>query len=163
MKVVIREALKEDKSTVVGYAMELSRFNRAHHEENCKYDNFDKVLEAIKGNAERSFDERDENAYILVALIDEKPVGYALGRIFEQDGNADNGTGRMGLFDELYLDDSARGHGVGKKLMDGIMDWFIKKDIHRVKLHAYSWNTNARKIYEAQGFKDYVVSYERFL
>jgi len=35
--------------------------------------------------------------------------------------------------------------------------------VNRVKLHAYSGNNNAKKIYEQNGFKEYVVSYEKFI
>lgn len=38
-----------------------------------------------------------------------------------------------------------------------------EKGVNRVKLHAYSWNNNAKKIYERNGFKEYAVSYEKFI
>jgi len=48
-------------------------------------------------------------------------IGYALGKIYEENLGADNGTGQIGLFDELYLNSEARGHGVGQKLLDEAM------------------------------------------
>ncbi len=163
MPVLIREALDQDKDVFVEFALSLSRFNRSMHHEPCHYDDFNKVLDAIRKNAEKAFDERNEDTYILIAFAERKPVGYALGSIFTQEETADNGTGRMGLFDQLFLNDAARGLGIGKQLMDQVMDWFKKKDIHRVKLHAYSWNTKARSIYETYGFQEYAVSYEKFI
>ena len=35
--------------------------------------------------------------------------------------------------------------------------------ISRVKLHAYSWNDNAKKLYERNGFREYAISYETFI
>ena len=76
---------------------------------------------------------------------------------------AENGTGIMGLFDELYIDDMARGAGLGQNLLDETMKWMKEQGINRVKLHAYSWNDNAKRLYERNGFKEYVVSYEAFI
>lgn len=105
----------------------------------------------------------DSDIDIFIAELEGKPVGYALGRIFEEDEAADNGTGRMGLFDELFVDASARGHGIGQKLLDETIKWMREKEINRVKLHAYSWNENAKILYEKNNFKEYAVAYEIFI
>jgi len=76
---------------------------------------------------------------------------------------ADNGTGRMGLFDELFVDAVARGLGVGQKLLDKTISWMKEKGINRIKLHAYSWNNQAKRLYEKKGFREYAVSYEIFM
>lgn len=163
MQVKIRQAVDNDKNTFINFVMRLSEFNRSNHDNVCKYDDYQAVLNALKKKAEETFNNRNEDILILIAELENKPVGYALGRIFEQDDIADNGTGLMGLFDELFVDDTARGFGVGQKLLDEIMMWMKEKEINRVKLHAYSWNNNAKKIYERNGFKEYVVSYEKFI
>ncbi|KJR44345.1 hypothetical protein UF75_5274 [Desulfosporosinus sp. I2] len=99
----------------------------------------------------------------MIAEIDGIPLGYALGKIVEQEETADNGTGKMGLFDELFVDVSARGFGIGRKLIDNVTHWMEEKGISRIKLHAYSWNNNAKRLYEKYGFKEYAVSYEKFI
>ncbi|WP_408608995.1 hypothetical protein [Alkaliphilus pronyensis] len=38
--------------------------------------------------------------------------------MYEEDAAAENGTGTMGLFDELYINEIARGVGLGQKLID---------------------------------------------
>ncbi|KAB3538544.1 GNAT family N-acetyltransferase [Alkaliphilus pronyensis] len=43
------------------------------------------------------------------------------------------------------------------------MSWMKGQGINRVKLHAYSWNIKARELYQRNGFKEYVVSYEAFI
>lgn len=163
MNILIRQAQECDKNAYLDFAVKLCRFNRENHDLKCKYDDFSAALEAIRRNAEATFDEIGEDTLLLIAEMDSKPAGYALGRIFQQEPNADNGTGRMGLFDELFVDESARGQGLGQMLMDEVMDWFREKGISRVKLHAYSWNSNARSMYEKNGFEEYVVSYEKFI
>ncbi|GAB6154270.1 hypothetical protein JCM17380_30200 [Desulfosporosinus burensis] len=41
------------------------------------------------------------------------------------------------------------------------IDFAVK--LSEYKLHAYSWNNKARRLYEKNGFRDYAVSYEIFL
>lgn len=163
MKVEIRQALDCDKEVYIDFAIKLNRFNRNHHDDECKYDDYQSVLNSMRCRAEKTFINRDDDSIILIAELEGRPVGYALGRIFEEDKTADNGTGRIGLFDELYVDDAARGLGLGQKLIDEIIKWMKEKKIFRIKLHAYSWNHNAKKLYERNGFKEYAVSYERFI
>jgi GNAT superfamily N-acetyltransferase len=163
MKAKIRQAMDSDQEVFVEFAVKLSQFNRSNHSGDCKYDDYESVINAIRTNAQETFTKRNEDTLILIAEIAGKPAGYSLGRIFEQTAAADNGTGRMGLFDELFLDDSARGLGLGQTLIEETMNWMREKGINRVKLHAYSWNDHAKKLYERNGFQEYAVSYEKFL
>lgn len=163
MEVTIRRAEDKDRETFLQFVQELSKFNRSNHPEQVRYDDYETVLATITKKAAETFDQRDNQIHILLAFLNGVAVGYALGRIFDQEETADNGTGRMGLFDELFVLDEARGHGIGKKLIDSLLDWFKDEEIHRIKLHAYSWNNNAKQLYERLGFKEYAVSYEKFL
>lgn len=86
-----------------------------------------------------------------------------LRRIFEEDETADNGTGRMGLLDELYVEDLERGMGLGQKLMDEAMLWIKKQGINRVNLNVYTWNESAIKFYEKNGFATYVLGMEKYI
>lgn len=163
MNIKIRRATDSDKNIFIDFTVKLSKFNRSNHSEECKYDDYESVLNSIRRKAEETFSNRNQNTLILIAELENKPVGYALGRIFQQDETSDNGTGLMGLLDELFVDDIARGFGLGQKLIDEIMEWMKKRGVNRVKLHAYSWNKHALKIYEKNGFKEYAVSYEKFI
>jgi len=163
MEVKLRQAIDTDENIFIDFTIKLSKFNRSNHSDICKYDDYELVIDSIQKKAEETFKNRNEDTLILIAELESKPVGYALGRIFRQDETADNGTGRMGLFDELFVDDSARGLGSGHKLLDGTIKWMKEKGIHRVKINAYSWNINAKKFYERNGFNEYAVSYETFI
>lgn len=161
MKIRLAEA--RDKIEYLKFVENLSKFNRRNHCKESTKDDYSKVLSAIKERAESRFDAKDENIRILVAECDGELVGYAVGEIYEEGLTNDNGTGRMGLFDELYLDEKARGQGMGQKLLDEIIDWFRENDISRIKLHAYSWNKKAIDMYKRNGFNEYAVSYEKFI
>jgi GNAT superfamily N-acetyltransferase len=159
----IRPATADDKYEFVELTIRLSQFNRSNHLENSKYDDFRDVLIAIREKAKETFEHRDENVRIIVVEYKKKLIGYALGKIDIEDESADNGTGMIGLFDDIYIDPEARGHGLGQKLLHEMMIWFKSKRINRVKLHAYSWNLKAKELYEKNGFNEYAVSYEKFI
>lgn len=163
MTIKIRQAVERDKNIFIDFTVKLSEFNRNNHNDESKYDDYNLVVKRIKRKATETFNSSNESTLILIAELEDRPVGYALGRIYEEDGTADNGGGRIGLFDELYIDDKARGFGLGQKLLDETMKWMKEKGIKRVKLHAYSWNNNAKLLYERNGFKEYAVSYETFI
>ena len=86
-----------------------------------------------------------------------------MARVYDEDATADNGTGQIGLIDELFVSASVRGKGIGYMLLDDRMEWLKRTNIQRVKLHAYSWNDSAKCIYERKGFKAYAISYEKWL
>lgn len=109
LKLNIRLADNEDREKYADLAVALSRFNRAYHDARCEYDDYDSVLAAVRKRAVKIFDDRDEDILILLAEIDDQPVGYTLARIYTEEDTADNGTGRMGLIDELFLSEEARG------------------------------------------------------
>lgn len=160
---IIRKAIPEDKYFFIEMVLKFTCYNREHHRKECRYDDFIQVLDAIKSKAIKTFTNRDDDVLILIAELNSKPAGYALARIYREETTADNGTGRMGLFDELYVDETARGLKLGQQLTDSVMIWMKSKGILRVKLHAYTWNITARKLYERNGFAEYALSYEKFI
>lgn len=164
MEVIIRSAQDKDKNIFTYFTTRLVKYNQINHNKICiSDDNCDLVMNAIQNKAEETFNNKNEDSLILIAECDSQRVGYALGRIYKEADTADNGTGRMGLLDELFVDESVRGLGIGDKLIDETLKWLKEKGISRVKLHSYSWNTKAKKLYERKGFKEYAVSYEMFL
>ncbi|XMB66952.1 GNAT family N-acetyltransferase [Mycoplasmatota bacterium zrk1] len=163
MEAIVRQAVSNDRNAFVDLTVKLSKFNRCNHAYESKNDDYNLVLNSVQGKAEETFSNRNKNTLILIAEIEGKPVGYALSRIFQQYETADNGTGLMGLFDEIYVDTMARGFGLGQKLLDETIKWMKGREIDRVKLYAYTWNKNAKNMYEKNGFKGYAVSYEKFI
>lgn len=163
MNVSLRTAQDKDKNSFVELSIMLGKFNRENHYDACKSDDFQEVLQSLRSKAEYTFLQRNNDMLILMAVVDGVVCGYSLARIICEEPWVDNGTGRMGLFDELYLDESARGLGLGQEMIDRVMNWMEKKEIKRVKLHAYSWNQHAKTLYERNGFKAYVVGYEKYM
>jgi len=50
MEVKIRKAAENDKDTFINFVMKLSRFNRSNHDNACKYDDYQLVLDALEKN-----------------------------------------------------------------------------------------------------------------
>jgi ribosomal protein S18 acetylase RimI-like enzyme len=159
----IRQATDSDMKVFIEFSLKLARYNPDHHPENCKYDDFNSVLNAIKRKAEKNFTNHGNDTIILIAELENKPAGYAMGRIVHEEETADNGTGKTGLFDELFVDEAARGYKLGQQLTDGIISWMKANGIKRVKLQAYSWNTTATELYERNGFVKYASSFEKYI
>lgn len=160
---IIRKIEKRDESSFLKLVEDLSRFNREHHDEKSKRDDYDIVIAAIRKRAIKRLEFHNNTLNILVVEMNGELIGYAIGEIYEEELTSDNGTGKIGLFDELYLNEKARGHGLGQRLLDKMIEWFRQNDIDRVKLHAYSWNEHAKEIYRKNGFSEYAVSYEKFI
>jgi len=159
----IRQAKDSDLDYIVSFVKKLSTFNRKNHSITSKYDDHEPVLRAIAERTQTAFRNRDESSLFLIAEDNQSPIGYVFAKIYEETQVADNGTGKMGLLADLFVDEAARGIGLGQTLIDKTMEWFRSKGIRRVKLHAYSWNKAALKVYEKNGFAEYAVSYEKFI
>ena len=163
MSISIREAENRDINIFIDFSVKLSNFNRQNHDNTCKYDDYETVISRIKSKSITIFENRNSDILILIAELKNEPVGYVLARIYEEDKTADNGTGRIGLLDELFIDESARGLRIGQDLINQVIAWFKVKGINRIKLHAFSWNEVAKRVYEKNGFREYAVSYELYV
>jgi ribosomal protein S18 acetylase RimI-like enzyme len=76
-------------------------------------------------------------------LIDDRPVGL----IGAQQENVDT----VYLY-SLWLDPSARGHGLARALVEAGVDWALDRRARTVKLRVAVDNAVARGIYESLGF-----------
>lgn len=163
MELTIRAAKEGDLETIVSFCLALSQFNRTKHDPRCTQDDYKKVQEAIREKTTNTFLKRSEKDLYLIAELDKKAVGYAYSNIYTEDPDADNGTGQVGLLDELFLLEEARGYGAGQKLIDMSVNWFKEQRIHRVKLFAFAWNKHAHELYIKNGFAPYASLYQKFV
>jgi len=161
--VALRPARDDDADAVVGFALALADFNRAHHPERYTRDDFAPARTALEAAARRGFLARDGDALYLIAELGALPIGYAVTRVVPPVAEADNGTGETGLLDELFVAEEARGRGVGSRLLEECLGWLRRRGIRRVVLHAYAWNAPARALYERRGFSVSSLCYDLFL
>jgi len=62
---IVRTTSDSDKNIFIEFSLKLARYNRNNHLDECKYDNFNLVLESIKTKAENTFSNRNEKTLIL--------------------------------------------------------------------------------------------------
>lgn len=55
---------------------------------------------------------------------------------------------------DIYVDESVRGNGVGKKLVQSVEEIAREKNCGKVTLEVRKDNLNARDLYKSQGFKE---------
>ncbi len=55
---------------------------------------------------------------------------------------------------DIYVEDSFRGYGIGKKLVQSIEDMATKKDCGKITLEVRKDNLNARDLYKSEGFTE---------
>ena len=88
-------------------------------------------------------------------------VGYAMTRV--DHGSPTWPTGRSGDLETLALLPSARGAGLGTRLLEAVYAELKARDVHSVSLHAIATNEGALRFYERHGFGPVAVLLNRQL
>ena len=111
------------------------------------YDSFSKLVKQY------NFD-KEIVAQVWSVIVKEKIVGFITGEILSKK---EWYTVQLGTINNLFVLEEYRGKGIGKKLMETMMDAFKEKGINNFELYALNNNENALKFYEKLGFKKYNV------
>ena len=144
----IRKARKEDMKAVQDLRYLL-----------CVYE---KEIGATIGVTDWAYTEVGEKDYnyflnkqfIYVAEDNQKIVGFITGEILSKK---EWYTVQLGTINNLFVLEEYRGKGIGKKLMETMMDAFKEKGINNFELYALNNNEDALKFYEKLGFRKYNV------
>jgi dTDP-4-amino-4,6-dideoxy-D-galactose acyltransferase len=80
---------------------------------------------------------------VLVAEFEGRPAGYI--SLHLKDGN----KGQIGL---VGVSADARGHGLGKKLINESLRWFVERGVANVTVVTQGRNLAAQRIYQKSGF-----------
>ena len=116
-------------------------------------DAFASTLEATEGLPQWRWEgwaTGDDWGAELVTFVEEPApgapfMGLATGAIFHDDRSAAN------LF-AMWVAPSARGVGIGRALVDGVVDWARERGADHVILRIAEGNVAAQRLYEAAGF-----------
>lgn len=93
----------------------------------------------------------------LVAVIDEKIVGYVNGYVFE---NSDIYYKKpVAYLDCLCVDKSVRKQGIGESLIDEFTKMVKERGAKYIKLNAFENNIPAVSLYKKLGYEEYSVYY----
>ncbi|WP_028652093.1 GNAT family N-acetyltransferase [Nocardioides halotolerans] len=82
----------------------------------------------------------------VVAVLDGAPVGMVSGVPGRDDESAE--------LISMWVSPSARGHGVGDRLVQAVEDWAADRGAARLRLSVMPDNDAARALYERNGFAD---------
>jgi len=84
---------------------------------------------------------------VLVGTVDDVVVGFAVGRVEEV------GEKRLGVIEGCYVEPGARGVGVGRAMLDGLLVFFRSSGCDAVDATALPGDRGTKNFYEAAGFK----------
>lgn len=90
--------------------------------------------------------------YRVTASVDGKTVGYAYGYVLGDAVHLGRDKYRFSIQD-VYVDPSMRGKGIGRKLMSRLIEIARKELCKRVVLDSHSRRKAARALYTSMGFK----------
>lgn len=103
----------------------------------------------------------EETGECFVADDDGAVVGYVTGHV---DAGIDpTDTLLRCELDNIYVEDTYRGRGVGRQLVSKLDAWCKSKGAESIVVVAYSENLDAIEFYKSYGFTPYTVKLERKL
>lgn len=135
-ELIIREAEEKDVGVILRFILELAEFEKLKHE----------VVATEEQLYSTLFGEK-QYAHVIIAEIDQQPVGFALYFF-----NFSTFLAKPGLYlEDLYVTPEARGKKVGKKLLITLAQIALKNDCGRFEWWVLDWNKNAIDFYRSIG------------
>ncbi len=149
MSFAIREARRQDARAVVSLWQEMMDFHGA----------LDPRFR-FAANAAREFEYhfistiRSREAQIYVAEADGQVIGYILGEMHTRKPLYP--AGRYGFISDASVRTTWRRHGVGRALVERLMEWFHRKGATTVELFVAVANPESTAFWQAMGFTDFL-------
>lgn len=139
----IRKIVLEDLTRVFDLLNEL-------YQNKLKYDKFKEIYK-LKLN--------DVNSYYIVAVIDNKIVGVLTSEI-----NIQLHRERKQCFiEDLIVDKEYRNKGIGKALLQNVVEYAKENDCEVIELTSYIKNENAHRFYENNKFIKHSYKFKQYL
>jgi GNAT superfamily N-acetyltransferase len=136
MALKIRRAVEADASLVLEFIIKLAEFEKLNDQ-----------VEATDAQIAEALFGADPKVFCDIAEVDGMPVGFALWFY-----TFSTFQGRHGIWlEDLYVEPSARGNGVGKALLAHLAKRCTDEGLGRLSWWVLNWNENAIKFYKAHG------------
>ena len=100
------------------------------------------------------------DAIVVLAELGEQVVGYVSGHV-EVDPRRE--LSRKGVVEDWYVSPDARGRGVGRALLDNLIERFRGADCEVVESGTWAFNEGARKAHAKAGFTEIEVKFRKRL
>lgn len=150
MTVAVRRARPEDAAIIAKFALKLFAQHREYDPE--RFADLSNVAGAERFYAGRS---NADEAAVLIAEIDERVIGFAYLE-FEQLDYANLLENAAWLHD-LYVDETARGTGAGRALIDRAIKEANSLGADKVVLHVAAKNEHASAFFKKAGLRETMV------
>lgn len=138
MSFKIRPAMSKDVFIVLEFIKELA-----------EYENLLDEVEADEVGLNSYLFSENPSAFVLLAELDDKPIGFALYHY-----NFSTFTGKPGLHvEDLYIRDEHRGKGYGKKLLGFLAKKTVAENLGRMEWWVLDWNKPSIDVYKSIGAK----------
>lgn len=106
---------------------------------------------------------RDPNTFAWVAKRDEMALGYVIALKQNRGENAFRFEQQVVHIDQLAVNETVRGQGIGSELVEHVLRWASQQKITRITIDHWARNTSAAKLYERMGFTNYMFRMEKSL
>jgi GNAT superfamily N-acetyltransferase len=127
--------------------------------ENKEFDSTINKDFAIQKVGEEYFTNRIQNDCALVAIVEDKVVGYLIGAVAETPQYRI--VSKLAELENMFVLEEYRNIGIGKKLVEEFIQWCKHQNVERTFVIATSKNTSAIEFYSREGFQDSSVTLER--
>ncbi|MEZ5893385.1 MAG: GNAT family N-acetyltransferase [Parvularculaceae bacterium] len=136
MSLVIRKAVKGDERIILGFVRALAAYEKLAHE-----------VVATEASMRATLFADHPKVFALIAEEDGEPVGFALYFF-----NYSTFLGKHGLYlEDLYVDESRRGAGIGKALLAALAKVAVENDCGRMEWSVLDWNAPSIAFYKSLG------------
>src|SRR3954469_23351288 len=89
----------------------------------------------------------DDRTRVVIGTIDDVPIGYAVVHVeVLHDGS------RLGVIDDIFVEDEARGVGVGEAMMNDLIDWCVQRECGGMDAMALPGHRSTKNFFEESGF-----------
>ncbi|PSM32025.1 GNAT family N-acetyltransferase [Haliangium sp. UPWRP_2] len=148
----VREATAADLPAIVELAMALGRQHQGYDPERFTIDAFGATPVLIERTYRDFFEEalRDANSMLYVGDRSGEVVGYVFGRV--EEASFIDLSPRAGWIHDVYVRGSARGEGLGERLLDQAISALRGHGVREIMLSVSPMNGPARRLFEGRGF-----------
>ena len=102
------------------------------------------------------------NAFLFVALNEQRPIGYVFGWIERKSKNYWK-VWKHGYICDIFVKKEFRRKGIGSALLEKAEEWFKRKEIEMIVSEVYAENAVSLNFHRARSFEEYYVMMRKFV
>lgn len=156
---VRRARLPEDKPALLGFILDLQKFERAiepdrRTDANVAEEFYSVITERVS----------EKNGRILIAENARgEAIGWAAAYEDQNEIYVHEDERTHGYIAELFVIEEVRGQGIGRELIAACEEWARERGLKAMIIGALAGNARARAVYGGAGFSDYVHLLRKYL